>query len=154
MEHRTTPIALAPLLVVRGASRAIDFYVRAFGARELARYVDRRTGEISHVDLALGDATLSVTEEARGWNSDAPDSLGGSPVVLQLRVRDVEASFEHARRSGATVVFAMVEIAGERMTRVRDPFGHLWILSEVLEELSPEEKQRRRDAWRRPARDP
>jgi uncharacterized glyoxalase superfamily protein PhnB len=102
MENRSTPLSLAPLLVVRGASRAIDFYVQAFGAREVARYVDRRTGGISHADLTLGDDQLSVTEEARGWNSDAPGSLGGSPVVLQLRVCDVEASLDAWRPSACS----------------------------------------------------
>jgi PhnB protein len=145
---------LTPLLIVRGASHAIDFYVRAFGAREIARYVDRRTGAIRHADLALGSAAFSVTEEAPDWNSDAPDSLGGSPVVLQLRVEDVDAIFERACGLGAVVVFPRMEFCGERMGRVRDPFGHLWILSEELEALSPDEKQRRRDAWVPPTNSP
>lgn len=146
----TNSMPLVPLLIVRGAALAVDFYASAFAARELARYVNRRTGAVSHVDLAIGDALLSVTEEARNFNSDAPDSLGGSPVVLQLRVEDVEATFDRACRSGATVVFPLLEFCGERMGRVRDPFGHLWLLSQVLEELSVEEKQRRRDAWTPP----
>jgi uncharacterized glyoxalase superfamily protein PhnB len=145
---------LVPLLVVRGAMRAIDFYVQAFAAREIARYLHPVTGDVSHADLALGVATVatfSVTEEARDWNSDAPESLGGSPVVLQLRVRRADASFERAVRHGANVVFPLMEFCGERMGRLRDPFGHLWIVSEVIEELSVEEKQRRRNAWTRRA---
>lgn len=138
---------LVPLLVVRGAASAIEFYAKAFGARELARFVTRATGAISHADLVIGGADVALTEEARRWNSDAPPSLGGSPVVLQLRVDDVDVAFARARDAGAETVFPLVEFCGERMCRVRDPFGHLWILRETLEELSPEEKQRRRDAW-------
>jgi PhnB protein len=141
---------LTPLLVVRNVPRAIEFYVEALGAKETVRYMNKRQGTVSHADLALGDATFSVTEEARAWNSDAPPSLGGSPVVLQLQVEDVDALFERMRLAGADVVFPLVEFCGERMGRVRDPFGHIWILSQRVEELTPEEIQRRRDAWQPP----
>jgi PhnB protein len=139
-------LSLVPLLVVRDAAGAIDFYVRALGARERVRYLHRQ-GTISHADLSLGDQAFSLTEEARAWNSDAPPSLGGSPVVLQLRVEDVDAAFERMRAAGATVVFPIVEFCGERMARMRDPYGHLWLLVQRLEHLSSEEIQRRRDAW-------
>lgn len=138
---------LIPLLVVQDAVRAIEFYVRALSAKEIVRYVNARRGTLSHADLAVGDATLSVTEEARAWNSDAPPSLGGSPVVLQLQVENVDAVFERMCGAGATVVFPLMEFCGERIGRVRDPFGHLWILSQRIEALSVEETQRRRDAW-------
>ena len=143
---------LTPLLIVRDAVRAIDFYSEAFGARVIVRYLNRAVGTISHADLAIGEAVFSVTEEARAWNSDAPPSLGGSPVVLQLQVENVDAAFEKACRTGAAVVFPTVEFCGERMGRVRDPFGHLWILSQRIEELSHDETQRRRDAWSPPGR--
>jgi len=67
-------------------------------------------------------------------------------VVLQLSVGDASAALASMTRAGATVVFPLQEIFGERMARVRDPFGHLWILRERLEELSVDEIQRRRDA--------
>jgi PhnB protein len=142
--------SLVALLVVRDAPNAIDFYVRALGAREVVRYMNNRLGTVSHANLAIGDALFSVTEEARTWNSDAPPSLGGSPVVLQLRVEDVSAAFEKMAASGATVVFPIVEFCGERMARLRDPYGHLWLLVQRLEELSPDEIQRRRDGWAPP----
>src|SRR5262245_12299309 len=95
---------LTPLLVVRDAAEAIDFYARAFGATELVRYEHPFRGDISHADLAIGcsrgdpsnaihGARFSITEEARARCSDAPPSLGGSPVVLQLLVDDAEAAF-------------------------------------------------------------
>jgi PhnB protein len=119
---------LVPLLVVRDASRAVDFYVDGLGAKQLRLYLHPNTNAISHVDLAIDGATFSITEEARAWNSDAPPSLGGSPVVLQLYVRQVDAVFERMCRAGATIVFPLQEFAGERMGRLRDPFGHLWLL--------------------------
>ena len=146
MSTPPTQPKLVPLLVVRGAARAVDFYVQALGAEEIVRHVHPTRGTLSHADLALGDAVFSVTEESRGWNSDAPESLGGSPVVLQLRTDDVDQLFARACAAGAAVVFPLQEFCGERMARIRDPFGHLWILTQRIEALSPEEIQRRRDA--------
>ncbi len=143
----TPVLALAPLLVVRDAPAAIEFYVQALGAVEVARYMNERSGTVSHADLTLGTSALSVTEEARARNSDAPASLGGSPVVLQLRVENAEKSFARMCAAGATVVFGLTDFCGERMARLRDPFGHLWILRQELEALTVQEKQRRRDAW-------
>ncbi len=91
-----------------------------------------------------------MAEEARRWHNDAPPSLGGSPVVLQLRVADVSAAIERACRSGAELLVPPVEFCGEVMCRIKDPFGHIWLVSQTLEELTAEEKQRRRDAWRPP----
>ena len=136
---------LIPLLIVRDAAAAIDFYVRTLGAREVARYLNKGQGKVSHADLAIGGSTFSVTEEARAWNSDAPPSLGGSPVVLQLNVADVDAAVLRLCSAGATIVFPAQEFCGERMARIRDPFGHLWIVSQRLEVLAPDEKQRRLD---------
>jgi PhnB protein len=154
METVSRGPTLVPLLVVIGAARAIAFYVQALGATEIARYVHGEERAVSHADLAVYDAVFSVTEEARHLNSDAPDSLGGSPVVLQLRVDDVAALFQRVRGAGATVVFPLQEFCGERMGRVRDPFGHLWILTQRLEDLSSFDIQRRRDemASRSPAK--
>ena len=143
----TTP-KLTPLLVVRDAASAIAFYVQALGAKEISRYLHPTKNTISHADLVLGEATFSVTEEARAWNSDASPSLGGSPVVLQLRVGDIGTVFETMCRAGATVVFPLQDFAGNRMGRLRDPFGHLWILSERIEDLSDEEIVRRRSAFK------
>lgn len=139
-------ISLCPLLVVRGAAQAIDFYQRALGARLLARFEHGAERRISHADLEIDGARFSLTEELRGWNSDSPESLNGSAVVLQLGVADAAATLAASCSAGATVVFPLQTFAGERMARVRDPFGHLWVLRQVLEALPADEIQRRRDA--------
>jgi PhnB protein len=135
---------LVPLLVVRAAHDALDFYVRAFGAVEIVRWENEVAGTISHAELAIGGAGFAVTEEAPAWNSDAPPSLGGSPVVLQLLVGDADAAVARAIAAGAETVFPLQYFCGERMARLRDPFGHLWILRQVVEELTVEEKRRLR----------
>jgi uncharacterized glyoxalase superfamily protein PhnB/predicted kinase len=136
---------LVPLLVVRGAAQAIDFYVRALGAEVLARFEHGPERHLSHADLALANSVFSLTEELRAWNSDAPVSLGGSPVVLQLEVSDAGATLASMSEAGATVVYPLAVFIGERMARVRDPFGHLWIVRERIEQLSDDEIRRRRD---------
>jgi PhnB protein len=138
---------LVPLLIVNGAAQAIDFYETAFAAKELVRYVNSRRNTVDHADLCIGDAQFSITEEAPAWNSKAPPTLGGSPVVLQLGVNDVRALFDRVCSAGATVVFPLQEFCGELMCRVRDPYGHLWILRQRVEELSVEEIRKRRDAF-------
>ena len=136
---------LVPLLVVRGAANAIEFYARALGAEVLARYEHGPDRHLSHADLAIAGARLALTEEVRSWNSDAPPSLGGSPVVLQLNVHDAEATVSLMCEAGATVVYPVTVLFGERVARVRDPFGHLWIVHQRIEELSAPEIQRQRD---------
>ena len=80
----------------------------------------------------------------------SPPSLGGSPVVLQLRVADVHVAFDRMCAAGATVVFPIMDFCGESMARLRDPYGHLWLLMQRVEELSPEEIQQSRHAWTPP----
>lgn len=143
----TNPPSITPLLVVRDAPRAIDFYVRTLDAVVTARFEHGPDRHLSHADLLLGGAVLSVTEELRAWNSDAPPSLGGSPVVLQLAVDDVDRVVASMVDAGATVVFPAQDLLGERMARLRDPFGHLWLLrKQLVVALSTEEIQLQRDA--------
>ena len=143
MEHLPD---LVPLLVVRGAAEAIDFYATALGARELRRFAHGPERHISHAELAIGDGVVALTEEVPAFNSDAPPSLGGSPVVMQVEVTAVDEVVATMRKAGAEIVFDVVQLLGERMARVRDPFGHLWLLHQRIEVRSDEELQRERDA--------
>jgi PhnB protein len=137
---------LVPLLAVRRAHDALAFYQRAFGANEIVRYDNTALGTVSHADLGIEGGVFSLTEEARAWGADAPPSLGGTPVVLQLFVADGDAALRRAVAAGAEVVFPLQEFCGEIVCRLRDPFGHVWLLRQAIEELTPEENQRCRDA--------
>lgn len=137
--------AVVPLLVVQGARDAIDFYTNTLGAKLLVCYEHGPERRVSHADLSLADARFAITEEARGRNSATSPSAPGSQVVLQVRVADTDASTRSMCEAGATVIFPAQELLGERMARVRDPFGHLWVLRQNLKELSPEKVQRERD---------
>jgi PhnB protein len=138
---------LHPRLLVAGADRAIAFYVAAFGAEEVARYTDQ-DGRIVHAELRIGGAVLALSEEDLAWQSPAPTSLGGSPVLLTLAVADADQVGARMEAGGARVVFPIQDqFYGKREGRLADPFGHLWIISQHRENLSPAEIQRRVDAW-------
>ncbi|WP_394844187.1 VOC family protein [Pendulispora brunnea] len=143
------PPRVSPHLIVRGAARAIEFYVEALGAKEIARFADPKlNGHIVHAELAIGETKFSLSEEARDWKNDAPPSLGGSPVMLTLEVADALAVGERMVRAGATVVFPIEDqFYGERQGRLVDPFGHRWIITQHIEDLSNEEIQRRVEAY-------
>lgn len=138
--------SLIPLLVVRRAAQAIHFYQRSLGAKLVARFDHGSERTVGHADLEVFGMPFSLTEEALPFNSVAPSTLGGSPVVLQVGVPDVDAVVSSMTKRGATVVFPVQELLGRRMARVRDPFGHLWLVEQRLRELSPVQEQRERDA--------
>jgi PhnB protein len=135
--------SLTPRLVVRGADEALDFYRRALGARIEERYADDG-GRVVHAAFSVGPVVVALTEERREWNNDAPPSLGGSPVILNLTVDDADAVGERLTAAGAEVVFPIADqYYGHREGRFRDPFGHLWIVTTILEKLTPDEIGRR-----------
>jgi PhnB protein len=130
-------------LAVKNAAEAIAFYEKAFGAQERYRLIDPESGKIGHAELRVGDSVLMLADEYPGFNR-TPDSLGGSPVGLSLMVADVDQTVERAVAAGATVTRAAEnQFYGYRCANVRDPFGHHWMLSQKLEEVTPEEMQKR-----------
>ncbi len=139
----TTPPALVPRLVVAGADAAIAFYERAFGARVVERFADG-SGHVVHAALELHGAVISLTEQRPEWQNVSPTALGGSAVILNLTVDDVDAVGRALERAGAEVVFPIADqFYGHREGRFRDPFGHLWIITRVIESLTPEQIEAR-----------
>jgi len=134
---------VTPHLVIKGASKAIDFYAKAFGAREHYR-MDGPGGSIGHAELQIGDSLVYLADEWPQGASRSPQSLKGSSVVIHLYVPDVDSSFQRAVGAGATVVQPLMDMFwGDRFGQVRDPFGHLWSLATHMEDLTPEEMARR-----------
>jgi PhnB protein len=132
-----------PYLRVKGADRAIEFYKAAFGATEKFRLVEP-SGRIGHVELVFGPATIMVSEEYPEYGILGPASIGGTSFTVHLHVDNADAAIERAVAAGATVVRPPSDaFYGERGGTVRDPFGHEWMLGHNIEEVSPEEMQRR-----------
>ncbi len=150
LTHHTAPMPkLHPHLIIADCPRAIDFYKAAFDARELSRYADPKLGgQIVCAELAIGDQQFSISEEHREWHNDAPTSLGGSPVILTLEVADVDAVGASLERAGATVVYPIADqFYGDRSGRFRDPFGHIWRVTQKIKEMSQAEIQAGVDAY-------
>ena len=128
--------ALAPYLAVRDARAAIAFYARAFGARETLR-IEGPDGRIGHLSLQIGPAELFLADE----NPEAeafvgPETLGGTSVVLDLEVEDVDATVERAVAAGAPLLRPPDHpTSGVQAGKVRDPFGHVWLITRVIGSL-------------------
>ena len=135
-----------PYLRVSGASRAVAFYTEVFGAREKFRLVEP-SGRVGHVEIELGPTTLMLSDEYPEMGIVGPKVLGGTSFTIHLHVDDCDALIARAVAAGAELVRpAQDQFYGERSGTVRDPFGHEWNIGHSLEELTPEEMQRRYDA--------
>jgi PhnB protein len=133
-------------LRVRNAPAALDFYKKAFGARELMRFTTS-SGDIGHAEIAIGNSVLMIAEEAVSLGHGSPQSLGGSPVTLHLYVDDADALVAAAVANGARLIFPVVDhFYGDRSGQVADPFGYNWTVATRKEDLSPAEMQRRFEA--------
>lgn len=143
--------SVTPYLIINGAAKAIDFYQRAFGARERMRLPG--PGDIvMHAEMELGGSVIMLADECPPMNALGPQTLGGSPVLLHLYVPDADAMFAAAVAAGAKVEQPLEnKFYGDRSGSVVDPFGHRWTLSTHVEEVSPEEIGRRLAAMGKPA---
>jgi PhnB protein len=140
-------------LRVRGAADAIAFYEKAFGAVERPGRLTGPEGKVMYASLSIGNSELMLSDESPEWDSPGPQSLGGTSVSLALSVSDVDTVVANAVAAGATLVFPVADqFYGQRSGRITDPFGHVWVVGTTIEQVSPEEMQRRADAWSKEAR--
>ena len=134
--------SVTPYLVVDDAEGAIDFYTRAFGAKEKFRMP---MGErIGHAELMIGDSHIMLADEFPDMGHLGPKNRGGTTVSLMVYVNDVDATFKQALDAGATQKRAVEnQFWGDRMGTLEDPFGHQWSLATHVEEVSPEDMEKR-----------
>ncbi|MBO0860103.1 MAG: VOC family protein [Chloracidobacterium sp.] len=138
---------VTPRMFVRGAAEAIEFYKRAFGATELDRHADP-SGKIVNADIKIGDSIIGLAEESPDSGNCGPQSLGGATTIITLNVEDADRVWNQAVSVGAKVIYPIADqFYGYRQGRLEDPFGHLWIISTQIEVMSPEEMDRRMEAW-------
>ena len=132
-----------PYLIVDGAAAAIDFYTSVLGAQERMR-MPGPNGTIGHAELALGDSMIMLADEFPDMGASGPKSIGGSPVMIHVYVEDVDDVFARAITAGATELRAVEnKFYGDRNGSFEDPFGHRWSVASHVEEVSPEEMERR-----------
>lgn len=134
---------VTPYLTVRDAATAIDFYKRAFGAKERDR-MTAPDGKIMHAAIQIGDSHLFLSDEFPGADTKSPLALGSSSVTLHLYFRKVDAAFARATAAGARATMAPADMFwGDRFAKVVDPFGHCWSLGQHKEDVSPKEMSKR-----------
>jgi len=130
-------------LCVRDASAAANFYSRAFGATERFRLVEP-AGRIGHLELQLGPAVLMLADEFPECGFSAPPPEGNPSMTLHLHVDNADEMGRQAVAAGAQMLSEPADqFYGERSCRLRDPFGHTWLLGHSIEQVTPEEMQRR-----------
>ncbi|MFO1310440.1 MAG: VOC family protein [Burkholderiales bacterium] len=133
--------SVTPYLVLEGAAKAIEFYQQAFDAEELMR-LPTPDGKVAHAEIRIGDSPVMLadaTDEFKG-----PRAFGGTPVSLMVYVEDVDRVFRQALAAGATEMRPVVDqFYGDRTGTLTDPFGHVWTIATHVEDVSPEEIDRR-----------
>jgi PhnB protein len=130
-------------LCIDGASAAIDFYKRAFGAKERFR-MDAPGGKVGHAEIQIGDSAIMLADEFPEMKFHGPKPGEGTPVNMHLYVPDVDTMMANAIAAGAKVLRAIEDkFYGDRTGSIEDPFGHVWHLATHKEDLSPAEMKRR-----------
>jgi PhnB protein len=136
---------LTPYLTIKGAEKAIEFYKKAFGAKEIGRLTSP-DGKVGHCELQIGDSRILLADEMQGMGGKSPQTLGGSPIGLCLYLEDVEEVFKRAVEAGAKVDKNMEmkdQFYGDRSGTVTDPFGFSWTIGKHIEDVPFDEMQKR-----------
>jgi PhnB protein len=134
---------VTPYLHVDGADEAIAFYSDVLGAKERGR-MEGPDGKIVHSELELGDSLIMISDVFGEMGVKGPKEIGGSPVTVSVYAEDVDSVFERALAKGATEVSPVEnQFYGDRSGQFTDPFGHRWSISTHIEDVSPEEMEKR-----------
>jgi PhnB protein len=138
--------SVTPHLCVRGGADAIEFYKKAFGAKELRR-APGPGGKLLHAEIQIGDSRVFLADEFPEMGAKSPLALNGSPVTIHLWVEDVDKVFQQAVEAGAQVRMPLADqFWGDRYGIVTDPFGHQWSMATHMKDRTPEELQKASEA--------
>ena len=130
---------VTPYLAVDDAAKAIEFYKRAFGAKERVR-MEAPGGKIGHAELEIGDSILMLSDTFPQATTKPPKELGGTSASVFMYAEDVDEVVRQAVDAGATVTMEVADqFWGDRFGTVSDPFGHSWSIATHVEDLTPEE---------------
>ena len=134
--------SVTPYLIIKGASDAIEFYKKAFGAVELFRL--EREGTIGHAEIKIGDSPIMLSDEHQEMGYVGPTTLGGTPVSIMIYVDDVDTTFNKAIEAGGEQMKPLQDqFYGDRSGSLKDPFGHVWHVATHKEDVTPDEMEKR-----------
>jgi len=151
MANKVSPIppgyhSVTPYLVVKGAAEAIEFYKKAFGATELFRMA-QEDGRVGHAEIKIGDSPIMLADEFPEMKYFSPQTLGGTPVSILIYVDDVDTIFPQAISAGGKEAKPLQnQFYGDRSGTLTDPFGHVWTIATHVEDVSPEDMEKRLSA--------
>lgn len=135
--------SITPYLIVKGGVGAIDWYKKALGAEEVFR-MPGPDGTIGHAELRFGDSVVMLADEMPAMGAKSPQTFGGTPVGMMLYVNDCDSIFQRAVSSGAKVERELTDqFYGDRSGTIVDPYGHKWTISTHVEDVPPDEMQKR-----------
>lgn len=135
--------SVTPYLIVQGAARAIEFYKNVFGATERMR-LPTPDGRVAHAEIEISGSVIMLADECPERGAKSPQTIGGTPVCLHLYVKDADAVFAKAVATGAKQIRPVEkQFYGDRSGMFSDPFGHSWNVATHVEDVSPEELQKR-----------
>jgi PhnB protein len=138
--------SVTPYLIIRGAAAALDFYKRAFGAIEIMR-MPAPDGKVAHAEIKIGDSIIMLADEQPEMGHRSAQTLGGSCVNLMIYVDRVDDVFKQAIALGAKEKQPLKDqFYGDRSGSLQDPYGHQWTIATHVEDVTPEEMDRRMQA--------
>ena len=134
---------VTPYLMVDGASAAIDFYTTVLGATERMR-MSAPEDKVGHAELEIGNSVIMLADESPQMDARSPRTVGGTPVSLHVYVEDADATFERALEAGAKMLQPVEDkFYGDRSGSFEDPFGHRWHVATHVEDVPPDEMEKR-----------
>jgi PhnB protein len=134
---------VTPYLTIKGAAQAIEFYKKSFGAEEALRLA-APDGSIAHAEIRIGNSVIMLHDENPQWKALSPKTIGDSGSAVMLYVSDVDAVHQRAVANGAVSTMAVADqFYGDRCGNVTDPFGHKWCIATHIEDVPPDEIERR-----------
>jgi PhnB protein len=134
---------VTPYLTIDGAAADIDFYTTVLDAKERMR-MPAPGDKIGHAEIEIGESIIMLADESPEMGNKGPKALGGSPVSIMVYVEDADATFAKALQAGATETQPLEDkFSGDRAGSFEDPWGHLWHVATHVEDVSPEEMEKR-----------
>ena len=138
--------SVTPYLIVEGATEAIEFYKQVFGATERMR-LPMPGGKIAHAEIQIGDSVVMLADQPTDPTTGGlkgPNAMDGTAVIIHLYIEEVDSVMEKAIKAGAKQVRPVAnQFYGDRSGIFNDPFGHVWNVATHVEDLSPEEMEKR-----------